>query len=42
MEALKLIVIGLSTKEMADKLKVSAHTIETHRKKLLTKLEAKN
>lgn len=41
-EVLALLAKGLSTKEIAENLKLSIHTTETHRKKLLTKFEAKN
>lgn len=41
-EVLTLLANGLSTKQMAEKLRMSAHTAETHRKKLLQKFEAKN
>lgn len=41
-EVLELIADGLTTQEIADKLFVSATTVETHRKNLLLKLEAKN
>jgi DNA-binding NarL/FixJ family response regulator len=41
-EVLELIADGLTTQEIADKLFVSAATVETHRKNLLLKLEAKN
>lgn len=39
---LKLLSGGLSTKAIAVQLGVSPHTVETHRKKLLVKLNAKN
>ena len=41
-EVLELIADGLTTQEIANKLFVSAATVETHRKNLLLKLEAKN
>jgi DNA-binding NarL/FixJ family response regulator len=41
-EVLELIADGLTTQEIADKLFVSPATVETHRKNLLSKLEAKN
>jgi len=41
-EVLSLIAEGFTTKEIADKLFISALTVETHRKNLLTKLNAKN
>lgn len=41
-EILKLISKGLSSKEIAETLIVSFHTIETHRKNILKKLNFKN
>jgi len=41
-QVLKLIAEGLSTKMIADNLKISINTIETHRRHLLEKLAAKN
>ncbi|MDI3320677.1 response regulator [Pinibacter soli] len=41
-EVLELIAEGLTNNEMAEKLFVSASTIDTHRKNLLMKLNAKN
>lgn len=41
-EVLELIADGLTTQEIADKLFVSTATVETHRKNLLVKLQAKN
>jgi len=41
-QVLALVAIGLTTKEIADRLCVSHHTIESHRKNLLRKWEAKN
>ncbi len=41
-EILKLIVKGLTNKEIAEKLKISTHTVDTHRKKLLAKFKIKN
>ena len=41
-EVLELISEGLTTKEIASKLFVSARTIETHRANVLKKLEVKN
>ncbi len=41
-EILKLLTTGASTKQIASLLNVSPNTVETHRKKLLTKFEAKN
>ncbi|MDD5570940.1 MAG: LuxR C-terminal-related transcriptional regulator [Bacteroidales bacterium] len=41
-EVLKLIVQGLSNKEIAVNLFISVNTVDTHRKNLLRKLNAKN
>ena len=41
-EVLKLIAAELTTHEMAEKLHVSWHTIESHRKNLLQKFNARN
>ena len=41
-EVLELIADGLTTQEIANKLFLSATTVETHRKNLLAKLDAKN
>jgi len=41
-EVLNQISYGLTTKEIASKLYVSDHTIITHRKNLLIKLQARN
>ncbi len=41
-EVLALISAGFTTKEIAGKLNISYHTVETHRKNLLRKSEAKN
>lgn len=41
-EILLLIGEGLSTKMIADKCKISINTVETHRRHLLEKLQAKN
>jgi DNA-binding NarL/FixJ family response regulator len=41
-EVLKLIADGFTTQEIADKLFVSSTTVDTHRKNLLLKMEAKN
>jgi DNA-binding CsgD family transcriptional regulator len=41
-EVLVLVSMGLTTKEIADKLSISHHTVETHRKNLLRKCKAKN
>jgi DNA-binding CsgD family transcriptional regulator len=41
-EVLSLISMGLTTKEIAGRLNISHHTVETHRKNLLRKSDAKN
>lgn len=41
-EVLQLIAEGISTREIADQLNLSAGTVETHRKNLLKKLNARN
>ena len=41
-EVLKLIAQEFSTKEIADKLFISENTVETHRKNIMAKLNAKN
>jgi DNA-binding NarL/FixJ family response regulator len=41
-EVLSHLAKGFSTKEIANALGITAHTVETHRKKLLQKFEAKN
>ena len=41
-EVLQLVEQGLSTLEIADRLFRSKHTIDTHRKSLLNKFDAKN
>ena len=38
-EVLKFVALGLTNKEIADKLLVSEHTIRTHRNKIFTKLD---
>ncbi|WET49024.1 response regulator transcription factor [Chryseobacterium indologenes] len=42
MEILKLICDGLSSKDISEKLFISINTVETHRKKILLKLNVKN
>ncbi len=42
MEILNLLAKGCSTKEIANILQISFHTVESHRKNLRTKFEAKN
>jgi two-component system response regulator NreC len=41
-EIIKLIVEGLSNKEIADKLFISPRTVDTHRTNLMKKLEVNN
>ncbi|WP_257670706.1 response regulator [Parapedobacter tibetensis] len=41
-EVLQHIGKGLTTQEVADKLFISTHTVESHRKKLMEKFEVKN
>jgi DNA-binding CsgD family transcriptional regulator len=41
-EILKLIATGLLSKEIADQLYISVHTVNTHRQKILEKLNADN
>lgn len=41
-EVLNLLAQGLSTKEIAGSLSISYHTVESHRKNLRLKFEAKN
>lgn len=41
-EVLELLFEGCSTTEVAEKLFISHHTVESHRKSLLSKFEAKN
>ncbi|MGC5746258.1 response regulator transcription factor [Chryseobacterium sp. NFX27] len=42
MEILKLICDGFSSKDISEKLFISINTVETHRKRILLKLNAKN
>jgi len=42
MEIVKLIAEGLTSHQMADKLVISARTVETHRGNLLKKVGVKN
>ncbi|MBP2619269.1 response regulator transcription factor [Chryseobacterium jejuense] len=42
MEILKLICDGFSSKDISEKLFISINTVETHRKKILLKLNVKN
>lgn len=41
-EVLQLLASGLSSKEVASKLAISFHTVETHRKRLRHKFGARN
>lgn len=41
-DVLKLIVQELTTNEISEKLHISTHTVETHRKNLISKLQVKN
>jgi len=42
MEILRLIAMGLSSKEISDKLIISANTVKSHRRNILQKLNVKN
>jgi two-component system response regulator NreC len=42
LEVLSLVSTGLTTKQIAQQLNVSHHTVESHRKSLLKKCSAKN
>lgn len=42
LDILQCVAQGCSTKEIAVLLHISSHTVETHRKNILKKLEAKN
>ena len=41
-DIIRLIADGLSTNEIGEKLFLSAHTVNTHRKNILSKLNVKN
>ncbi len=41
-EVLRLLFEGLTTQEIAEKLFISSHTVDSHRKNLLSKFDAKN
>lgn len=41
-EIIKFIAEGLSNKQIADKLSLSTHTVNTHRKNIMNKLEVNN
>ncbi len=42
MEILKLVAEALTSQEIADQLFISLHTVETHRKNIMSKLDLKN
>lgn len=42
MEVLRLVAMGLSSDEISEKLIISLHTVKSHRKNILKKLEVKN
>ena len=41
-EVLKMVKSGLLSKEISDKLAISIHTVNTHRQRILEKLQADN
>lgn len=41
-QVLSLVAMGLTTKEIADRLNLSHHTIESHRRNMLRKWDVKN
>ena len=41
-EILEALSHGYNTNEIADQLQISSHTVDTHRKNLLRKINAKN
>lgn len=41
-EVLQLLAAGFSSKQIADKLSISFHTVESHRKNLRHKFNARN
>jgi DNA-binding NarL/FixJ family response regulator len=41
-EILQLIVAGLTTKELADRIELSIHTVDTHLRRIYSKLEVHN
>jgi len=41
-EVLILLARGFSTKEIADRLCISVHTVENHRRNLMEKMQARN
>jgi FixJ family two-component response regulator len=42
LEVLRLIVAGLSSREIAQRLRIQSKTVESHRMKIMHKLQAKN
>jgi DNA-binding CsgD family transcriptional regulator len=42
LEILRLIALGLSSKEISEKLVIASNTVKTHRRNILTKLNVKN
>ncbi|HTG56774.1 MAG TPA: LuxR C-terminal-related transcriptional regulator [Niabella sp.] len=42
LEVAKLLALGLETNEIADRLYLSPHTVQTHRKKMMQKAKARN
>ncbi|MCB0397131.1 MAG: response regulator transcription factor [Flavobacteriales bacterium] len=42
LEIIRMVADGLTNKEIADKLFISAHTVTTHRKNIMAKLELNN
>jgi len=42
LEVLRLIVAGLSSREIAQRLRIQSKTVESHRMKIMRKLQAKN
>jgi DNA-binding CsgD family transcriptional regulator len=41
-QVLSLVALGLTTKEIASRMNLSHHTIESHRKNMLRKWDVKN
>ncbi|MCF6222975.1 MAG: LuxR C-terminal-related transcriptional regulator [Flavobacteriaceae bacterium] len=42
LEILKLLILGLTSKQIANKLSISEHTVKTHRKNMIAKCKVKN
>ena len=42
MEVLRLVALGLSSDEIASSLNLSIHTVKSHRKNIIMKLNARN